>query len=469
VSVHTPTLCETLAEFAAGLRWDALPDPVVAHAKLLLLDTLGAALAGVHTDEGRAVREAARWFGGEDGPAGIWGTMARATPATAALVNGTTAHAQELDDFGGCDHSGAVVVPAVLACVAAPVQAGGEAPLGAGGDGGRRVLTAMVVGYDVALRVLEASGGYRAHNGRGWHSTGTCGSFGAAAAAARVLGLDARRTAWALGLAGSFTGGTWAFLADGAMSKRYHPGRAAETGVLAAALARAGFTGPTRVFEAGWGGFLETYTPGKTRPAALTEGLGHEFKLLRSGVKPYASCRGAHATLDVVFDLARRERLDADDVARVEVKTTEQDRQMLGDPDPQTRLAAQMSLPYCVAVAWVTGRASLAEFEPPRLRDPAVRAFMPRVTVTADPALPEGAEAHVTVVTRDGRRLRGHVPFARGAPENPLTDQEVIAKYEELAARALRPEAVRQVREAVFTLDAPGHLERLQTALGRPR
>jgi len=142
-----------------------------------------------------------------------------------------------------------------------------------GADAGRRVLEAMIVGYDVALRVLEAAGGYRAHNGQGWHSTGTCGSFGAAAAAARALGLDAERTAWALGLAGSFTGGTWAFLDDGSMSKRYHPGRAAETGVLAAALARAGFTGPTRVFEAEWGGFLKTYAAGRARPAALTDAL----------------------------------------------------------------------------------------------------------------------------------------------------------------------------------------------------
>jgi len=453
----TPTLAGTLAAFVAELRWDTLPDAVVAQTKLLLLDTLGAALAGVHTDEGRAVREAARWFGGAAGPAGVWGTADRSTPAAAALVNGTTAHAQELDDFGGCDHSGAVVIPTVLASV------------GDGPDAGRRVLEALVVGYDVALRVLEASGGYRAHNGRGWHSTGTCGSFGAAAAAARILGLDAERTAWALGLAGSFTGGTWAFLADGAMSKRYHPGRAAETGVLAGALARAGFTGPTRIFEADWGGFLETYTPGRTQPAALIEGLGRDFKILRSGVKPYASCRGAHATLDAVFDLARVERVRSEDVTAVRIRCTEQDRMMLGNGRPETRLAAQMSLPYSVAVAWVAGRASLAEYEEPWLSDGGVRAFMPRVTVSGDPALPEGSEAHVTVETRAGRRFDRHVPFARGAPENPLSREEVIAKYEELAPRALTPHAVREVREAVFALESPGSLRRLLDALGRPR
>ena len=451
------TLSGALAAFGAGLRWDDLPEAVVAHAKLLLLDTLGAALAGIHTEEGRAVREAARWFGGGTGSAVIWGTAARTTPAAAALVNGTTAHAQELDDFGGCDHSGAVVVPAVLASIED------------GAGAGRRVLEAMIVGYDVALRVLEAAGGYRAHNGRGWHSTGTCGSFGAAAAAARAVGLDAERTAWALGLAGSYTGGTWAFLADGSMSKRYHPGRAAETGVLAAALARAGFTGPTQVFEAEWGGFLDTYAAGPTRPTALTDALGRDFKILRSGAKPYASCRGAHATLDIVFDLARQERLPAEDVALVRIHCTEQDRLMLGAADPQTRLAAQMSLPYSVGVAWVSGRASLTEYEEPWFHDPPVRAFMRRVILTVDPGLPEGAEVRVTVETRDGRRFARHVPFARGAPENPLSAQEVIAKYEELAARALAPEAVRALKEAVFAIEAPGSLRRLHEALARPR
>ena len=143
--------------------------------------------------------------------------------------------------------------------------------------------------------------------------------------------------------------------------------------------------------------------------------------------------------------------------------------QMLGAADPQTRLAAQMSLPYSVAVAWVSGRASLTEYEEPWLHAPPVRAFMQRVALTVDPGLPEGAEARVTVETRDGRRFARHVPFARGAPENPLSAQEVIAKYEELAARALAPEAVRALREAVLAIEAPGHLRRLHEALATPR
>ena len=165
------------------------------------------------------------------------GTALRSAPAHAAFINGIAAHAQELDDFGGVDHSGAVVVPALLAI--------GEALPPVTGKG---FSTAMVVGYEVGREFSRRPAEYRAHNNAsGWHSTGTCGSFGAAAAVAKVLGIDAWKTTWAIGLAGTFTGGTWAFIKDGAMSKRYHAGRAAETGVVSACLARSGFTG-RRIF-----------------------------------------------------------------------------------------------------------------------------------------------------------------------------------------------------------------------------
>ena len=446
-----------LAEFAAALTLGRVPPAVVAHAKLLTLDTLGAALAGVPTEEGRCAIQAVRTLAGQDGgPCTVWGTSVRTTRQAAALVNGITAHAQELDDFGGCDHSGAVVLPAVLAaCEGRDVS-------------GARLLEAIIVGYDVALRVLEAAGGYRAHNGRGWHSTGTCGSFGAAAAVAKVLDLDARRTTSALGIAGSFTGGTWAFLADGAMSKRYHPGRAAETGVVAGALAREGFTGPAHVFEAEWGGFLTTYAPGDAQPDRLTRGLGTEFKIMHSGVKPYACCRGAHSALDAVLDLRRRHALTPDRVAAVAVRCTAADMQMLGDRDPRTRLAAQMSLPYSIGVALMAGRASLAEYEDAWLTHGPTRALMSHVEMRVDTSLPEGTEPYVTITTGDGEQYTGHVDYGRGAPENPLPPDEVIAKYEDLAARALPPASVTMLKDAVLGLDEARTLDTLVATLRAP-
>jgi len=454
-----PTLSGSLAGFVADLGLEQVPEEVVRYARLLMLDLLGAALAGVDTEETRAVLAAARGFGPADGPCGIWGTNRRTSPAVAALVNGTIAHAQELDDFGGADHSGAVVVPAVLAAAEAE-----------GIDDGARVLEAIIAGYEVALRVLEAAGGYRAHNEHGgWHSTGTCGSFGAAAAAAHMLGLDARRTTWAIGLAGSFTGGIWAYLADGAMSKRYHPGRAAEIGLTAAYLAREGFTGPTQVLEAAWGGFLPTYAGDSARPDAITTGLGREYRIMKSGIKPYACCRGLHSALDVILRLRAEHGLDAERAAAVEVRCSAANAKALGDRNPTTRLGAQMSMPYSLAVALETGRANLAEYEDRWISDPGVRGVMARIEMIVDPAIDEDTEPYLTVVTADGRRLEGHEPTGLGAPENPLSEDAVIAKYEDLASRALADAAVAGLRDAVLALPAPGSLAAVLRMLRAPR
>ncbi len=453
-SEHGPSMA--LAGFVADLELSRVPDDVVAYARVLTLDLLGAALAGVETDEARSMISAAQGFAPTDGPCAIWGTPHTTTAAAAALVNGVIAHAQELDDFGGADHSGAVVIPAVLAIAEAE-----------GVTDGTRVLEAVIAGYDVALRVLEGAGGYRAHNGLGWHSTGTCGSFGAAAAAARMLGLDAEKTAWALGIAGSFTGGVWAFLADGSMSKRYHTGRAAEIGLTAAYMARAGFTGPTRVLDATYGGYLTTYCDERARPEAITEGLGREYRIMKSGIKPYAACRGLHAALDVVLRLKGEHGLTADDIDRVDLRCSAANKLSIGDPDPTTRLAAQMSLPYGVAVGLVTGRASLAEFEDRWINDAEVRALMGRVTMTVDPEQDEYSEPVIEIFTTDGTRLEGHEPVGLGDPLNPLTTEQVAAKYRELAVRALTAEAVQDLEAAVFALPAHDSLPTLLAALRR--
>ena len=213
-----PSLTERLAGYWSGARYEDLPQPVVAMAKSVLLDTLAVGVRGAESEAAVATRKGiSSALECSSGSASLWGTQLSLPPSAAALVNGTASHAYEFDDFGGCGHSGAVVVPAVCA-MAERVHADG-----------RSVLMALAAGYDVAARVTLGAGGYRAHNDLGWHSTGTCGTFGAAAGAARVMGLDADRFTSALGITGSFAGGVWAFLVDGAMTKRFHPGRAAET------------------------------------------------------------------------------------------------------------------------------------------------------------------------------------------------------------------------------------------------
>lgn len=435
------TLSGRLAAFVADLRYENLPAEVVARAKSAVLDTLGAALGGIGTAEGDRVLAALRLCAPGD-LCTVWGTRVRSTVPGAALANGSYAHARELDDYGGCGHSGAVVVPAAIA-------AGEHRRIS-----GRALLAAVVAGYDVAARVMDAAGTYKRHNARGWHSTGTVGSFGAAAAAAKALGLDAAATAHAIGIAGSFTGGLWAFIRDGAMTKRLHPGKAAENGVLAAYLAEQGFTGPAEIFEAPWGGFLSTYDGGPPDPAAITADLGRRYLIMRSGIKPFACCAAIHAPLGVLQELVARHGLFADQVARITVRGTAYAVRQLGKHDVENTLDAQMSLPYSFAVALRTGRAGREEYGDRLLRDPAVRALASRVDLVEDPAFTEETPKVVEIETTDGRRLSGSQEFAHGHARNPLSLVDLEAKFTGLAAPVLGAHGADRARSIVGGLEA---------------
>jgi 2-methylcitrate dehydratase PrpD len=348
----------------------------------------------------------------------LWGRKETLPAREAALVNGTASHALELDDFGGCGHSGAVVIPAVLALARRE------------GITGRDVLTAIIAGYDVAARVVEGAGGYRYHNDLGWHSSGTCGTFGAAAGAAKLLALDRERYADALGVAGTFTGGIWAFLADGAMTKRFHPGKASETGLSAALLAQSGMTGPRQVLEAKWGGFFSTYARDIATPAATLKGLGSEFRIARSGMKPYSCCRGLHATIDALFEIMHETGAHAEDIERMVVHGNEQNKVQFDRPEIGTLLDAQFSFQYVLAVGADSGRATLDQFVPPRTNDAQVQKLMRIVEVAADREQPPATYPPLEIRLRDGRTIERHVKFGKGAPENPLSDPELRRKVE---------------------------------------
>jgi 2-methylcitrate dehydratase PrpD len=380
----------------------------------------------------------------------LWGRTERLPPAAAALVNGTAAHALELDDFGGCGHSGAVVIPAV--CALAQRQR----------SSGRDVIAAIVAGYDLAGRVLEGSGGYRPHNERGWHSTGTCGSFGAAAAAAKLLHANTLEFTHALGIAGTFTGGTWAFLADGALVKRFHPGKAAETGVAAALLAQAGLTGPGQVLDASWGGFYTTYAPGVATPEQAVADLGREFHILHSGIKPYACCRTIHSCLDAVLEIVPRG--GSRRVTSLIVHGNAQTQLQFSRTDVRNLLEAQFSMPYCLAVAAESGRATLDQFEPLRTGDPEVRRLMAATEIRADRVLGRKDYPSLEVVFDDGTRRHLDVPFAKGAPEAPISNEELEAKAMSLLAPVLGTPAA---RELVATIDALETLADVSPVLSR--
>lgn len=465
-AVPGASLTETLANYWATASFDDLPQSVIAAAKRFLLDTLAAGIAGANTPVATAARDAMVFplesasgstSGGSSGTSVVWGTPARLPAAQAALVNGTAAHALELDDFDGCGHSGAVVIPAVCAMAD---RVGGS---------GQDVLTAIVAGYDVASRVLEGAGGYRSHNDRGWHSTGTCGSFGASAAVARMLALEPARFAHALGIAGTFTGGIWAFLEDGAMTKRLHPGKASETGVTAALLAKAGMTGPRFVLDATWGGFFSTYAGTAATPDATIADLGSDFRILASGIKPYACCRGMHGCIDSLLDTMASGMFDREAIERLIVHGDARIGRQFGRQRIGTLLDAQFSLPYVLAVAADGGRATLDQFVPLRHEEPTIRDFMAVVEIADDRSLAAGENPELDIRLRDGRRFSHRTATGRGGAGRPLSDAEIVAKAESLMTPLLGDAKAREIVALVQAFERADAARRLTALLVGPR
>ncbi|HEY4065639.1 MAG TPA: MmgE/PrpD family protein [Burkholderiaceae bacterium] len=416
---HQPTLTEQLARYWSGATFDDLPDDVVALCKRSLLDTIVVGRRGAETFEADITAQGSLRFSPETGGVStVWGMQRKTTPALAARINGTSSHALELDDFGGCGHSGACVVPAVCA-LADAVDADGKT-----------VLRAVAAGYDVAARVLDGAGGYRAQNDRGWHSTGTCGTFGAAAAAAVMLGLDAERTAWALGIAGSLAGGTWAFLADGATTKRFHPGMAAESGVEAACLAAAGMTGPRDILEAPYGGFFSVFSGPEARPAAVVAGLGGNFRIAETGIKVYACCRGLHSPIEALLDIVLAHDIAPDAIDAIVIHGAARTVRQFSKRQIDSVLDGQFSLPYSMAVAALHREATLAQFAPPQADDPAVQALMARVDVRGDRDLAPYDEPQVELRLKSGESFLNHVPVSKGNFARPVPEAELARKHQ---------------------------------------
>jgi len=432
---------QQLARFIAQTRFSDLPASLVERAQRHILDTFGAALAGSDSPITQAVRQTVIAEGCTP-QAAVWGSSLQTSPRNAAWLNGIAAHMYELDDTGGCDHSGAVVLPAVLAAL----------PLCAGPVSGQALISAVVLGYDVGRRVLEACGGYAPHNEAGWHSTATCGVFGAAAAVAALLQLSEQQTVQALGIAASFSSGLWGFIHDGSQSKKLHAGRAAEGGLLAAMLAANGITGASQTFEDVWGGFLKTFAPLSRQPAALTAGLGEIWKLNRCSIKPYASCRGTHSAIDAIGLLLDEQRCSVGQIAEIHVWLNPFLLEMCGNTDRQSLAAAQMSLPYALAARVVFGHAGLDAYDADRRASAAISAMLSRITLHIDPEQGSNDEPVVELETTSGQRWRRQVTVPLGSPQNPLSDEALLAKFDRLAARVMAAEQRDPLRERCLGL-----------------
>ncbi|WP_162903741.1 MmgE/PrpD family protein [Leucobacter sp. wl10] len=443
------TLASRLGEWVSALHLPEIPIDLHAKAKDHLLDTIGAAIAG---DGRRPVRIAAQVFRAPgDTPLLIDG--APRDPIDAARVNAVAAHAAEIDDTEGCDHTGAVVVPTLLSLAHA-------GRLGSGAD----LIAAMIAGYEVGRRVQNALGGYDAHNGAGWHSTATCGVFAAAAAAARAMSLDAEQCASALALAASSSAGTWAFAEDGSMAKQLHAANAAGGGLQAAMLARAGAAGPTAIFEDVWGGYFTTHGARSARPGELVTDLGERWHAGHSAVKMYAACRSAHPAIDGVIDALRGDEVSSEEIRSVRIELSPFLRRMICPEEPRTVEAARMSLP--IALALLLLGQSLDPDAYLRFSDPEVARTLQMFSVAETEDLPSPQSVRVIL----GTASRDHVierDTARGSQPMPFSAAEVRGKFRRLAEPRIGSARARALIDYVDSIgDAP--LRRLPPVWEKP-
>ncbi|WP_315132046.1 MmgE/PrpD family protein [Achromobacter marplatensis] len=413
----TPHLSAELAAFAANLRYEDIPAPVLRRAEDLLLDCLASILAGASARAVQAIDRYAAAMGPADGPSEVLITRRRTSPLFAAMVNAAAAHVVEQDDVhnGSVFHPAAVVFPPALAVAQAL------------GSSGRDLITAAVAGYEVGIRVGEFLG--RSHY-KIFHTTGTAGTLAAAVTTGHLLKLSPDQMLHALGSAGTQAAGLWEFLRDAADSKQLHTAKAAADGITAAYLAREGFTGARHILEGPQGMAAGMSTDAD--PSKLCDRLGQRWALAETSFKFHASCRHTHPAADALQQALRDNNLTEADVARVVAHVHQGAIDVLGPVvNPQTVHQSKFSMGTVLALIARKGRAGLAEFDA-GLDDPAVADFRGKVEMVLDEevdrAYPQRWIGKVTVTTRDGRTVHGRVDEPKGDPGNTLSRSEIEDK-----------------------------------------
>ena len=426
------TATAQLAAFAAGLRFNAIPGPVVRRAEDLLVDWFGSAVAGHGARPVASITRFAQLMGPQPGPNGdampaglaeVIVSRARTSPYLAAMANAAASHVAEQDDV----HNGSVFHPAT---VVFPVAVAVAQAIGASGQ---QLLTASIAGYEVGIRVGEFLG--RSHY-KVFHTTGTAGTLAAAAAVGHLLGLDARQMQHAFGSAGTQSAGLWEFLRTAADSKQLHTAHAAAAGLMSAYLAQDGFTGAADIFEGAQGMAAGMSTDAD--PARLTDGLGTRWATAETSFKFHASCRHNHPAADALLQVMQSNSLDAEDIAQVITHVHQGAIDVLGPVvRPETVHQSKFSMGTVLALVARFGHAGLVEFEQhfhaARTRNLCGRVSM-ELDVEVDAAYPQRWIGKVTVHTNDGRVLHGRVDEPKGDPGNTLSRDEITAKALRLAA-----------------------------------
>lgn len=424
-----------LAEFCANLSFDQLDEEVVTAVEKRVVDLLASSYAGTSTEPGEIMLNYVGTLGGDEATVVGGG---RSLAQFAALANGTTAHALDVDDGhrAASAHPGSAIIPAALA-IAEKHDCSG-----------RDLVVAIAAGYEAMIKTAVAV--QTSHRERHFHATATSGCFGSAVAVASLLDLDTDGVADALGLGGTQAGGLFEFLAKGSMVKRFHPGRAALAGVLAGELAANDYDGPDTIIE-GEEGFARAFAD--EYDLTPFDNLGSPFEIVRSYIKPYPSCRHTHGPIEGALDL--RDEIDLESIVSIRVETYHT-ASLHDKVAVENLLDAQMSIPYCVTVALIEGAADLAQFDPPKT-DARIRSMLERIEVVAtdemESSYPAARPARVVVETTNGGRHSTDVDYPFGAAENPMSEVDLREKFHDLAADSLSESRCERILDLAFDVE----------------
>jgi len=449
-----PTLLRRLAEFSCRLRFEDIPAATLITIKNHLLDCIGVGLAGSRETPAVICYETLLPSGGRN-EATVFGQKKKLPAKEAAFINGTALHSIELDDgrVGSGVHAGASVLPVVLALSEKEKK------------GGKDFILAGLVGYEVTLRIAMAM--FPHHRRMGFHPTGTIGSFGAAAAAGKLLNLTVEQMISALGLAATFASGIREGKGDALMMKRLHAGKAAQNGILAALLAMNAYQAPETALE-GDNGFFRLF--GKTyEPQIISDGLGSRFVTDQSYYKPYSCCRHLHSTIDSLLGILKMEPVTPEQVEQITVRIYKEGT-FYTATEPQNILDAQFSMPYTLAVVFYEKQALLDQYTDEKIRQPHLRALAQKVKIEFDPALDEDyvqkkKNANILEIRlKDGRLLQNRVDYPKGSLQNPFSDEEILGKFKGLSTPAIgkdKPLRILRLWEGLETLDDMNSLGKL--------
>lgn len=434
-------ISEKLSEFIYEINYENLPQNIINLGKMCFLDWLGCTIAASNSVTGHIFLDLIRELGGNK-DATIIPYGDKTSVLNAALVNGALSHFLELDDIHkkAMYHPGVPVIPAALAISEREKLSGKE------------LITAIIMGYEIGIRIGVA---INPSHFWFWHTTGTAGTFAAAAASGKALRLTKEQLVYALGNAGTQASGLWEFIEDGAMTKPLHPGKAAQNGLLASLLAEKGFTGPSRIIEGVRGFGLATSK--ESNFESIVSNLGSIYHMNTMGFKMHVGCRHTNSPVDGTLELVNKYSLNPKDISKVTVRTYKLAKDLVGKTNPKNITEAKFSLIYCVAAAIKFRQCGIAEFTQQNLNDLEMKSLLNRINLVIDDSLqeefPQGYASIVEIETTKKKKYIKETDYAKGDPENPVDWNDIENKFKKLAGTVLEQNKTEEIISKVKSIE----------------